>query len=500
MKRLLCSAVLLGAALGAGRAGAATINCSSTTTSLDAYVTCYKATFPDGGSNGFVAPSSTQQADWRTLVREMLNGTCTSTVPASLGGIVQRRTFSDAGTSYCMLEEVLDANGNGKLDRGWGVFVTNASPAPGREKLHHTAPHPLYDLTTENQAAGVFKGTGSRSFLLHGAHRGASSQGSCNGSGQSMADAAHDNRNMFHPTYEERAAYHGAASWWAIQWHGMASDSCSENVYISHGLNQAPQPTDKISVLKSKVLQYHSGWDVDTPGPTSGCSLNATTNVQGRHLNGVSAVCSTAASSYSGKFIHVEQDASYRNSADWLQPVIDTWPAGSPGQPVTLAPTADAYVRGGSHAANNFGTATALHAKLDVDTAGNQRRAFLKFDLSSVASVASAKLRLLASLSATTSPQPGLSVFAVSNTSWGETSITYSNMPAMGSLLGTAAVSSTSYAWKEIDVTSYLQAEKAAGRNVVTLGLNGSIDSYGYVQAHSREAAAANRPQLVVQP
>jgi hypothetical protein len=324
---------LLGGILTTRPATAATINCSSTSDSLDAYVTCYKATFPDRGSDGYVAPTLTQQSAWRQLVREMLNGTCTSTVPSALAGIVQRRTFTDSRTTYCMLEEVLDSDGNGKLDRGWGVFVTHPSPAPGRENLHHTAPHPLFDAGTENEAAGVFKGTSSRSFLLHGADRDSSKRPSCNPDGHSLADAAHDNRNMFHATYREIMAFHGRAGFWVVQWHGMDADSCEENVYLSHGRNQAPRPTDKIAVLEAKVKLHHAGWDVDTPGPTSRCPLNAASNVQGRLLNGETSVCTSPARHYTGRFVHIEQDPDFRSPGDWLQPVIETWPSRATSRP-----------------------------------------------------------------------------------------------------------------------------------------------------------------------
>jgi hypothetical protein len=131
---------------------------------------------------------------------------------------------------------------------------------------------------------------------------------------------------MFHATYREVMAYHGRAGFWLVQWHGMDADRCEENVYLSHGRNQAPRPTDKIAVLEAKVKLHHPDWDVDTPGPTSGCSLNATSNVQGRLLNGETSVCTSPASHYTGRFVHIEQDPGFRSSSDWLQPVMDTWP------------------------------------------------------------------------------------------------------------------------------------------------------------------------------
>lgn len=66
---------------------------------------------------------------------------------------------------------------------------------------------------------------------------------------------------------------------------------------------------------------------MDLPGSGS-CSLNATENVQGRLLNGVAAerVCCTAASSYTQKFVHIEQDPDFRNPSDWIAPIMDTFP------------------------------------------------------------------------------------------------------------------------------------------------------------------------------
>ena len=59
---------------------------------------------------------------------------------------------------------------------------------------------------------------------------------------------------------------------------------------------------------------------------------------------------------------------------------------------------------------------------------------------------------------------------------------------------------STTARWYEFDVTAYLQAEKAAGRNVVTLAFKNLANSTPYVTFTSKEGAAANRPQVVVVP
>ena len=312
---------------------AADLTCAGATT-LEELAVCIRGQMPGNGSNGFVAPNATEQADWRLAVRQMLQGNCSFALPASLAGNAQLRTFTDAqnGRSYCLLMEVADANNNGVVDRGWGTFITYASATL---ELSHQAPHPISDSTTEVQAIGVFKGTQSRSYLMAGAHRLANSGSSSCQSSYGPADAAHNVNNMFHATNAELIDFYGGNAWTAIQWHGMAADTCGNvEVYLSHGRNIAPLTGDPIAELRANVLAWHPTWRVDCPG-TGSCSLNATDNTQGRLINGVlpQNVCTTAATSYNGRFIHIEQDPGFRTAADWIDPVLDTFSAGGPSIP-----------------------------------------------------------------------------------------------------------------------------------------------------------------------
>ena len=94
--------------------GSPDLTCSSSTT-LDALVMCIRTQMPPSGSNGYVAPTSAQRADWQSVVGQMLQGMCDFAVPPGLSGLVQLRTFTDTGNghSYCLLMEVRDQNGNG---------------------------------------------------------------------------------------------------------------------------------------------------------------------------------------------------------------------------------------------------------------------------------------------------------------------------------------------------------------------------------------------------
>lgn len=162
---------------------------------------------------------------------------------------------------------------------------------------------------------------------------------------------------------------------------------------------------------------------------------------------------------------------------------------------VTLTPTADAYVQGGTYAATNYGSNTILAAQASA-TANSNYDSYLKFDTaSSSGTVTSAKLRLYTALSALGTVST--SAYAVADTAWGETTITWNNKPALGASLGSLTVNSKVYAWKEFDVTPYVQSEKSAGRHVLTLALHNAATSVPYVKAYSRNMLS-NQPQLVI--
>ncbi len=160
---------------------------------------------------------------------------------------------------------------------------------------------------------------------------------------------------------------------------------------------------------------------------------------------------------------------------------------------VTLNPTADAYVQNGANAAKNYGTATTLRVQSNATAASNYD-SYLKFDTTSAAGpVTSAKLRVYAKLAKAGNVTSTAS--AVADTIWGETSLTWNNKPAPGSSLGSISVTSTGYAWKEIDVTPYIQSERSANRNVVSFVYRAAASSL-LTTLQSREGA--NKPQLVL--
>ncbi len=147
----------------------------------------------------------------------------------------------------------------------------------------------------------------------------------------------------------------------------------------------------------------------------------------------------------------------------------------------TFTPVADAYVVSTS-ASTNFGTATTL--RVDSSPVSNS---YLRFVVSGLngAVIQSAKLRIYAKSANTT----GFTVKPVSNNTWAENTLTYSNAPTAGTSFNssTAIPAGT---WVTVDVTSYI---KGAG----TYSLQLSSTSATKTSLAAREAGA-NAPQLVL--
>ncbi|HVK70542.1 MAG TPA: fibronectin type III domain-containing protein [Polyangium sp.] len=322
-------------ALSGISAEALEIGCRSATT-LGALATCLRETMPILNSEGYVPPSAAALGEIRTAVSRMLNGHCDFALGANIAPVMELRPFRDAdnGKQYCLLLERGDTNGDGYVDRGWGTFIVD--PSASRE-ISHQAPHPLADLDTEVQAIDIFKRTDSRSFLLCGAHRNANAASACDSSYR-KADCAHDTGGMFFAASREIATFYGTRSHTQIQWHGMGSDTCEGvTAYISPGLASAPAPNAPVRRLDAEAEAANPAWRVTLPGSGT-CGLNATDNVEGRHLNGIAfeSACSVEPTTTTGTFIHVEQKREARDASLWINPVTRTFPIPNPTPPTAL--------------------------------------------------------------------------------------------------------------------------------------------------------------------
>jgi cell division septation protein DedD len=152
-----------------------------------------------------------------------------------------------------------------------------------------------------------------------------------------------------------------------------------------------------------------------------------------------------------------------------------------PGNTFTFAPVADAYVNSGS-TPTNYGAVTTLRVDASPDL-----HSYLRFSVQGLSGkVTRATLRIFANSSSSL----GCNANSVSDNTWTESTINYSNAPLVGGVIG----SSTSFGagvWITIDVTTYI-----TGNGTYNLGL--TTPSSTAISFASREAAA-NAPQLIVE-
>jgi archaellum component FlaF (FlaF/FlaG flagellin family) len=147
---------------------------------------------------------------------------------------------------------------------------------------------------------------------------------------------------------------------------------------------------------------------------------------------------------------------------------------------LTFTSIADAYVSSGTPA-GNFGTATQL--RLDATP---EQRGYVKFDVQVGAPIRRAKLRIFTGSASTI----GFEVRGVTDSSWGETTITFANAPAASTTVTGTSGGYAAGAWVEIDVTSLV-----TGSGLVTIAL--TTTSNTALPLSSREGA--NAPQLIVE-
>jgi hypothetical protein len=166
---------------------------------------------------------------------------------------------------------------------------------------------------------------------------------------------------------------------------------------------------------------------------------------------------------------------------------------------VSLSPVADAYVRDGAYAGENFSTSTLLMAKDAVSGGGYVRNTYLTFNLKGVAPITSAILQIYGDETAG-SPEPSITIAAypVGNTTWAQNTITFDNAPAVGSpAINTVAITGATSKTYSLNLTSYLQQQQALGNTLVSVALKGVQVTDGGTQFNST-LAATNRPALVI--
>ena len=165
------------------------------------------------------------------------------------------------------------------------------------------------------------------------------------------------------------------------------------------------------------------------------------------------------------------------------------------GWVTNIPPLANAYVRDGSYSNQNFGGSNGLFVKYYATAnSGNTRESYLQFPVANVPGLLASANMQLTPVSASFAGTQAVSW--VTNDTWAENTITWSNKPAAGPALATWVPAMGVPV--QADVTALAQTQ-LAGDGLISLrvyGTNQTAD--GLVAYGSLEGVATNAPQLIV--
>ena len=168
------------------------------------------------------------------------------------------------------------------------------------------------------------------------------------------------------------------------------------------------------------------------------------------------------------------------------------------GAGTTRIATADAFVRGGTYDADNFGDAEILAVKDDANSSYD-RLSFLQFDLSGISGpVDSATVYLTVVGGGAQLSTAAVQLKSVTNDAWTESGITWSNKPASSTVLGERTGFSVGDVFA-VDVTEFIN-DQLAGDSVASLEIRSKVSSSEkFVNFASRGNSVANaHPRLVL--
>src|SRR5258706_7579709 len=146
-----------------------------------------------------------------------------------------------------------------------------------------------------------------------------------------------------------------------------------------------------------------------------------------------------------------------------------------------FTPDVDAYVNA-SYPTTNYGTGITL--RVDASPIVSS---FLRFTVQGLGGNSISQVRLL--IYANSSSTQGLTAARVADNSWGETTINYNNLPAIGRILASSPAVATGR-WVALDVTPYVIGDGVYSFGITTPGSTA-------ISLASRESGA-NAPQLIV--
>ncbi|MBM83138.1 MAG: hypothetical protein CMJ78_21460, partial [Planctomycetaceae bacterium] len=261
-------------------------------------------------SNLYVAPTAQERTDFRALATSVYNLDLATALTQATALDYELVEFIDATSSksYIVLREELD---NGAVTRGWGSYILDPNY---KHDVLIEINHPLFDTNTPELGAIIFEDSGSRAFLIAGAHRSAN--------GFNTADVADPINSIYQEVHEVFDGATGESTTYSF--HGFNSDGkgfpdptdvvlSSTDDAISTEVIDLDMRLELINGIKSYAFNELDPNDANNVLVNDGVdgtifsSLAGKQNVQGIHTRGEG-----------GTFIHVELEQSIRFDDDTL--------------------------------------------------------------------------------------------------------------------------------------------------------------------------------------
>ena len=254
-------------------------------------------------SNLYIAPSSQEQADFKSLADTLLAGdvAASDSQAGSLGYQVIEYTDTVSSGVYHGLREQTA----GGVQKGWGSFFVNLD-------FHADAlvevPHPLFDTNSWDVGAKVFRDAGARGFLMAGAHR--------NANGTDTADVANRSESIFQEVHESWVGTGPVTDVWQI--HGFDIDNHTSfpsgtDVVLSNGDGSvSSEVIDLDARFEANAFLSHV---YNTLSSTNSVNVQVNGGVNGGTFSGLAAMGNRQgihSRSLNGTFVHVELEQSIR--------------------------------------------------------------------------------------------------------------------------------------------------------------------------------------------
>ncbi|MBL4604783.1 MAG: T9SS type A sorting domain-containing protein [Flavobacteriaceae bacterium] len=282
---------------------------------LEAYLGNIITNMPGDSGDNYKEPTAGELSTWEDCINALFGGflatarTHADAVNYRIVEYINTGLGSNTGLYYVLEEKTPQSN-------YWGTYVFAQGTTRG---LVLQAPHSRFDFNTGKEAIYSFVRLHPLGLFLNGTHRcnhntastcsGTTTVCGCGGSDPfKISDMAHNTNTVWQKTTELTLATFSNAVF--VQLHGFTKLSTDPYVILSNGTDQTPTSIDYAVQIKDELFNQDATLTFKIAHLDSWTRLVGFTNTQGRFINQSANPCNTAATSTTGRFIHIEQEKS----------------------------------------------------------------------------------------------------------------------------------------------------------------------------------------------